>query len=108
MNVKSGTRGVRSSAKERGQTLTSSTQREPIVEDSPGDKPATVGVSISVSVSSEYARQKVEASAWCTLPCGDTEEAREERYNEAAMTAMDQVERRLTEAVERFFPDVTW
>jgi hypothetical protein len=102
-----GTRGSSASAKNQGHTVDSGTEREPIVEGE-GAGPASVGISVSVSVSSEYARQKVEASAWCTLPCGDSEEDRETRFNEAAMNAMDQVERRLTEAVERFFPEVEW
>jgi hypothetical protein len=65
---------------------------------------ASVGISATVGESTEYAREKFEISAWCTLPAYANEEAIVETYEVAYEFVASELERRKEDIKRRFFP----
>lgn len=73
----------------------------------PTNKPmASVGVSLTVGRSTPYAREKIEVSAWCTLPCEPTEEDVRETYQVAYDFVAHEAEMRSDQALQKFFPEL--
>lgn len=68
---------------------------------------ATVGISASVSQSTDYAREKYEVSAWCSLPVLADDESIREGYDVAYEYVMSELERRESDVQTRFFPSLT-
>lgn len=67
---------------------------------------ANVGLSVSIGSSSDYGKQKIDIAAWCTLPCATDDSTIADTYQRCALITMDEVQRRLDEASERFFPNL--
>ena len=72
------------------------------------DKPlvgplASVGLSASVGRSTEYAREKYELAAWCTLPCQADEKDILETYEVAYSFIINELKRREEDVESRFF-----
>jgi hypothetical protein len=110
--LKAGKVGYRVTAttKEKGQppvTVGSDTREEPILLEEYLEGPvASVGLSVSVGASTEFAREKIEVSAWCTLPCKPEDKAIAEAYQRAAIIVMTEAQNRLDEASAKFFPNM--
>tara|TARA_Y100000310_G_scaffold216866_1_gene217940 strand:+ start:69 stop:461 length:393 start_codon:yes stop_codon:yes gene_type:complete len=64
----------------------------------------TVGLSVTVGFSTEYARQKLEISAWETRPVTMDPGDRERVKQEIAATLVKEVDLRVDAAVHEFFP----
>jgi hypothetical protein len=73
--------------------------------DMTGQPLASVGFSASLGKSTEYAREKYEIAAWCTLPCLANEADIVETYQEAYEMVIGELKRRETEVQDLFFPD---
>jgi len=83
------------------------THDEVIPMPEPTNQPmASVGVSLTVGRSTQYAREKIEASAWCTLPCEPNEEAIQEAYEAAYAFVEHEVGQRADQALQKFFPEL--
>lgn len=68
---------------------------------------ASVGLSISAGMKhADFARQTIEVSAWCTMPCEPTPEAMSATYDECYNHVITQVNNRMIDAAGQFFPDV--
>jgi hypothetical protein len=67
---------------------------------------ASVGVSLTVGRSTQYAREKIEVSAWCTLPCSPDEESIMSAYEAAYAFVEHESEERASQALEKFFPEL--
>tara|TARA_R110002126_G_scaffold416_24_gene2870 strand:+ start:786 stop:1040 length:255 start_codon:yes stop_codon:yes gene_type:complete len=65
---------------------------------------ATVGCSLTVAQSTEYSREKLEVTAWCTLPCLPEEESIQEAYQAAYNFVSAEVKARSDEATRDFLP----
>ena len=65
---------------------------------------ASVGISLSTGASTEYAREKYEISAWCTLPCRPNEAAIIETYRVAYTFCKNEIQRRRDEVEADAFP----
>lgn len=65
---------------------------------------STVGLSVSVSESTDYAREKYEVSAWCSLPTPTDPESIQESYEIAYDYVVEEIERRRSDVRKRFFP----
>lgn len=73
----------------------------------PVDAPtASVGVSVSAGMSTEFAREKIEVAAWCTLPCLTDRKSIEATYDAAYEYAADRAKSSLDRAAKEFFPDL--
>lgn len=70
------------------------------------EHPASVGISISIGMNTEFGREKVDVTCWCTLPCGLSEVERQAAQDEAAMEVMGELQRRLDETINKFFPEL--
>ncbi len=102
----SGRRGSRVTIKTSdGQEVELQKKDEVIPMDKPTNEPlASVGFSATIGQSTEYAREKIEVSAWCTLPCPTTEDAITETYQYCYDFVTNELERRSDEAIDKFFP----
>lgn len=65
---------------------------------------ATVGCSVTVGTATEFVREKIEVSAWCTIPCAPDEETMKETYDECYALVVEQAKKRLDSVVDTFFP----
>lgn len=77
----------------------------PVSYDLP-ENPAHVGMSISAGMNTDYAKQKLEISAWATLPCDLTPEARSEAYDECHRMVREQLVKRWDEVNKKFFDNI--
>jgi len=68
------------------------------------EHPAYVGISISAGMSTQYAMEKAEATAWCSLPCGLSVEERADAFQEAKRISIEEAATALEETLQRFFP----
>jgi hypothetical protein len=90
-----------------GQEFDHDPSKEALVPPSPDPtKTATVGLSVSIGQSTEYAREKFEVSAWCTLPCRPNEEDMQDTYEECYSWVTRELERRSDDVVDKFFPHI--
>jgi len=88
-------------------TLYDKTSTEPLVADTPLPNPcASTGLSVTVGMSTEFARQKVEVGVWCTLPCAPDDASIAAAYERAATIAMTEADTRLSNAIAKFFPSL--
>ena len=88
-------------------TLYDKTDTEPIVAEKPLTTPcASAGLSVTVGMSTEFARQKVEVGVWCTIPCATDDVSIAAAYERAAVIAMTEADTRLTNAIAKFFPSL--
>lgn len=69
---------------------------------------SSVGCSVGVSMSTKWARQKVDVTAWCTLPSYSDRASREVVLAECYEQVSSEVKARLEEVADRFFPDADW
>lgn len=101
-----GKRGSRASVKlADGREVELQKEDEVIPMSKPSDAPmASVGFSATIGQSTEYAREKLEVSAWCTLPCPPEEAAVLETYQYCYDFVTSELERRSDEAIDKFFP----
>ena len=102
--VPSGSRGERATATREGvPVLTRDTVKAPLVQtkapEEQDEPTGSIGLSISVGHSAEYGRDKFEVSAWCTLPCGTSEESRQEMYDMCKQEVFKRVSELRQEAV---------
>jgi hypothetical protein len=65
---------------------------------------ASVGMSLSVGASTEYAREKYEIAAWCTLPCKPVEADILETYEVCYDFCVKEIDRRRDEVEKVVFP----
>ena len=65
---------------------------------------ASVGIALTVGQSSDYAKEKIEVSVWCTIPCAPNPDAIQEAYEYCYDYVSTEVEQRSDAAVEKFFP----
>jgi hypothetical protein len=74
----------------------------------PGKPPgqAQVGLSLTAGMSTEWAREKIEVSAWCTLPCDDDPAAIQATYDTCYSWVLQQVQEKLDDASNLIFPPV--
>lgn len=103
-----GRRGSRVTIKHPDGTSTDLPTRDEVIPmPEPTNQPmASVGVSLTVGRSSKFAREKIEASAWCTLPCLPEEEAIQETYEVAYNFVVHEVAERADQALAKFFPEL--
>jgi len=74
----------------------------------PVDAPvASVGISVSAGMSTEFAREKIEVSAWCTLPSLTDRKSIEATYDTCYSYAAEKAKSSLDRAVKEFFPDLS-
>jgi hypothetical protein len=101
-----GRRGSRASVHHGRGKKTDLGQRDEIVPtQNPSTQPmASVGLSLTVGQSTEYAREKIEVSAWCTLPCEPDEEVMQATYEACYEFVAREIQERSSDALERFFP----
>ena len=109
-NLKQGKVGSRGSVKKEGETKEvpiKQTFIEPAaaLQGHPGPF-ASVGMSLSMGSSTEFARQKLEVSAWCTLPSLPDTESIAATYDLCKEIVFDECKRRTNEAVDAFFPEL--
>ena len=95
-NVPSGSRGERATATKEGNPVlirdTSKvaippTQAPGVTEEMPG----SIGLSVSVGHATEYGRDKFEVSVWCTLPCGEADDSRQEVFEQCRQEVLEKV-----------------
>lgn len=67
---------------------------------------ATVGLSVSVGRSSNFAREKYEVTAWCSLPVPADAKSIAHGYDLAYAYVMGELERRDSDVEARFFPEL--
>lgn len=65
-----------------------------------------VGMSISAGMNTDFGREKIEVSAWCTLPCLTDAVSIEKTYARCYELALGQAKTKLDQVVEEFFPDL--
>jgi hypothetical protein len=68
--------------------------------------PASVGISIAIGTSTEFSREKVEVTAWCTVPCGITEPEKRAALQDCVDFVKSELHARRDEIVAEFFPDI--
>lgn len=104
----SGSRGGRTtvSTKDRG-VIYEDQKSTPVVPETPASGPmASVGLSVSVGQSTEFARQKIEVAAWCTLPCLPDEVSVRDAYQACYDIVTEEISARSNQAIQRFFPEM--
>lgn len=85
--------------------LYDASHEDPLLPDTPIPSPhATAGMSLTVGMSTEFARQKIEVGVWCTLPCAPDDKSIAAAYERAATIAMTEADTRLSNAIAKFFP----
>ena len=110
----SGKFGFRVTVKERENkrapytTLYDKTEEFPHVPTTPNPGlTASVGLSISAGLKhKDFARQTLEVSAWCTMPCEPAPEAIQKTYDECYNYVVTQVNDRMVAAGMQFFPEL--
>lgn len=70
------------------------------------EKTASVGLSLTAGQTTAFARQKLEVTAWCTLPCKPDPQSIQEAYNACYEFVESTVKQRSMQAIETFFPDM--
>lgn len=65
---------------------------------------ATVGISASLGQSTDFAREKYEVTAWCSLPVPADDESIREGYEVAYDYVVSELQRREKDVQKRFFP----
>lgn len=66
--------------------------------------PASVGLSLSFGMSTEYGKEKVEVSGWCTVPCGHTQREMDAAYDICAAQIMAQLGKRMNQLIAEYHP----
>ena len=83
-------------------------REEPVIPEGHEPMDASVGLSIGVTMSTKYVRQKIDVTAWCTLPTYSDRASRDVVFEECYGQVMGEIESRLHAISTRFFPDVAW
>lgn len=63
-------------------------------------------MSVSAGMNTEFGREKIEVSAWCTLPCLTDPRSIERTYQQCYDLALHQAKTRLDQAAREFFPEL--
>jgi hypothetical protein len=101
-----GKRGSTTRVSTGGQTFEHDPREEQWKPDSDMTGPlASVGMSVSVGGSTEYAREKYEIAAWCTLPCRPNEADIVKTYAVAYDFCVREIDRRRDEVESVVFPE---
>ena len=103
-----GRRGSRATIKHSdGTTSDLPTYDEVIPMAAPTNQPmANVGLSLTLGRSTKYAAEKIEVSAWCTLPCLPDEESIKETYQVAYDFVESEAGARANQALAKYFPEL--
>ena len=98
--------GSRFRATKEGKDVGSGSENAPVVVDQSKlpEHPASVGFSVNVGFNTDYGKEKLDVSAWLTLPSDTTEKAIEETFKKIAERVFEQAHLRLDQGVERYFP----
>ena len=83
-------------------------REESVIPDGHEPMDASVGLSIGVAMSTKYVRQKIEVTAWCTLPTYPDRDSRDAVFEECYEQVVGEIESRLHVISTRFFPGVDW
>ena len=108
---RAGRGGSRSDVSQQGRSLHSmSTGTQPVEPTSPDElSDGSIGLSISIGHSTEFAREKFEVAAWLTLPCPGGEadaDTRQEMFDICKEEVTSEVARLRDEIVDKFFPHI--
>jgi hypothetical protein len=77
------------------------------VRSADGAGQASVGMSTQVTTAfGKYNKDKVSVSVWMTIPVDPTPEAVATAQDEVAALVLEECDRRMDEAVRRFFPHI--
>ena len=102
----SGKFGSRSKTERKGHAPREEERNQQIILENPTPGPmASVGISLTAGQSTEYAREKLEVAAWCTIPCEPNDESIKEAYQIAYDLVTTEVKARTGEAIDALFPD---
>jgi hypothetical protein len=98
--------GSRFRASREGKAVGAGSENEPVLVDQAKlpEHPASVGFSVSVGFNTDYGKEKLDVSAWLTLPSDTTEEAIKETFEEIVTRVFEQAHLRLDQGVQRYFP----
>lgn len=98
--------GSRFRAQKGNKDVGAGSENAPVVVDQSKlpEHPASVGLSVNVGFNTEYGKEKLDVSAWLTLPSDTTEEAIEKTFKEIAERIFEEAHMRLDQGVERYFP----
>lgn len=103
--VNAGKIGVRTTVTKNKVPSTVENTEENVQIDLPVGVPlASVGISISAGMNTDFGREKIEASAWCTLPCLPDKKNMELTYDTCYAYASEKAKSSLDRAARDFFP----
>ncbi len=81
------------------------TSRTPLPPEAYMTEPlGSVGIGLSVGMNTDFGREKIEVSAWCTLPCG--KEDVQDTYDLCYGHVTRECKERLDDAITKFFPEL--
>lgn len=99
--------GTRATLTKNGISQVVDRSEDPVNQTLPIDVPlGQVGMSISAGMNTDFGREKIEVSAWCTLPCLTDAVSIERTYARCYELALGQAKTKLNQVVEEFFPDL--
>tara|TARA_Y100001970_G_C14223901_1_gene854382 strand:+ start:2196 stop:2582 length:387 start_codon:yes stop_codon:yes gene_type:complete len=107
---RTGSRGYRASVEEdKVVTSEAGSGTQPLfTEDMIGESTASVGLSVSMGFSTQFAREKFEVSTWVTRPCKDSEADRAAVFAECKKEAIEKAIEVRNEIVDQLLPHMEY